>query len=69
MKLYEIVLWGKGSMTLGVSALCYLLWVKQGYKRITGGVLYELIQSTNRTVIQCLTLFFVVLALLALHRD
>jgi hypothetical protein len=42
-------------MTLGVSALCYLLWVKQGYKRITGGVLNGLIQSPNRTVIQCLT--------------
>jgi hypothetical protein len=42
-------------MTLGVSALCYLLRVKQGYKSITGGVLYGLIQSPNRTVIQCLT--------------
>jgi hypothetical protein len=42
-------------MTLGVSALCYLLRVKQGYKSITGGVLYRLIQSPNRTVIQCLT--------------
>jgi hypothetical protein len=42
-------------MILGVSALCYLLRVKQGYKRITGGVLYGLIQSPNQTVIQCLT--------------
>jgi hypothetical protein len=42
-------------MTFGVLALCYLLWVKQGYKNITGGVLYGLIQSPNRTIIQCLT--------------
>jgi hypothetical protein len=41
-------------MTLGVGSLLFIMGQK-GYKSITGGVLYRLIQSPNRTIIQCLT--------------